>query len=100
MRPDQAIKRLRAWHSGKPLPAYSTRHFAIADVEDALIVAFVRMGGEAAPWGIASFETLLAFDRSKIAGNHARLRELVASGGGIRVFSAHDPVELERFQRS
>jgi len=53
MRPDEAIKRLQAWHAGKPLPAYSTRHFAIAGDDDLLIVAFVRMGGESAPWGIA-----------------------------------------------
>jgi hypothetical protein len=51
------------------------------------------------PWGIASFETLLAWERKKIAANHARLRELAASGGNIRVFSAHDPIELERFQK-
>jgi hypothetical protein len=53
MRPDQAIKRLQAWHKGRPLPSYKTRHFAIAEDKDLLIVAFVRMGGESAPWGIA-----------------------------------------------
>lgn len=53
MRPDQAIRRLRAWHAGRPLPSYETRHFAIADDDNLLIVAFVRMGGESAPWGIA-----------------------------------------------
>jgi hypothetical protein len=53
MRPDEAIKRLQAWHAGRPLPAYKTRHFAIAKDEDLLIVALVRMGGESAPWGIA-----------------------------------------------
>ncbi len=52
MRPDEAVKRLQAWHQGKPLPAYATRHFAIADDDNLLIVAFVRMGGESAPWGI------------------------------------------------
>jgi hypothetical protein len=55
------------------------------------------------PWGIASFETLLAWDRKKIATNHARLRELARSqdprSGPIRLFSAHDPVELERLQQ-
>lgn len=35
------------------MPAYATRHFAIANAENLLIVAFVRMGGEFAPWGIA-----------------------------------------------
>src|SRR5437899_5934361 len=53
MRPDEAIRRLQAWHAGRPLPAYKTRHFAIAKDEDLLIVAFVRMRGESAPWGIA-----------------------------------------------
>jgi hypothetical protein len=53
MRPDEAIRRLQAWHAGRPLPAYKTRHFAIAKDEDLLIVALVRMGGESAPWGIA-----------------------------------------------
>lgn len=52
MRPDEAIKRLQAWHAGRPLPAYQTRHFAIAKDENLLIVALVRMGGESAPWGI------------------------------------------------
>lgn len=53
MRPDEAIRRLQAWHAGRPLPAYKTRHFAIVKDEDLLIVALVRMGGESAPWGIA-----------------------------------------------
>lgn len=52
MRPDEAFRRIEAWHQGKPLPAYSTRHFAVAGNDDLLIVAFVRMGGESAPWGI------------------------------------------------
>ena len=53
MRPDEAGKRLQAWHAGRPLPAYKTRHFAIVKDEDLLIIALVRMGGESAPWGIA-----------------------------------------------
>lgn len=52
MRPDEAIRRLQAWHAGRPLPAYKTRHFAIVKDEDLLIVALVRMGGESSPWGI------------------------------------------------
>jgi hypothetical protein len=52
MRPDEAIRRLHAWHDGRPLTAYKTRHFAIANDEDLMILAFVRMGGESAPWGI------------------------------------------------
>lgn len=54
--------------------------------------------GTRVPWGLASFEGLLAYDRKQVTANHARLRELAASGGGIRLFSAHDPVELARLQ--
>jgi hypothetical protein len=50
---DTIVRRLRAWGEGKPLPRYSTIHFPIAANEDALILAFVRMGGESSPWGIA-----------------------------------------------
>jgi hypothetical protein len=53
MRPDQAIKRVQAWHRGRPLQSYETRHFALGNAENLLIVAFVRMGGESSPWGIA-----------------------------------------------
>jgi hypothetical protein len=52
MKSDAVVRRLRAWHEGKPLPLYSTRHFPIAAPEDALILAFVRMGGESSPWGL------------------------------------------------
>jgi|SRR5882724_3172558 len=50
---DQVVKRLKAWAAGKPLPRGSTLHVHIAQNPDLLIVAFVRMGGESAPWGIA-----------------------------------------------
>lgn len=53
MRSDEAIMRLQAWHAGRPQTAYKTRHFTIVNDKDLLIVAFVRMGGESAPWGIA-----------------------------------------------
>lgn len=49
------------------------------------------------PWGIHLFEQALAFDRSKVQGNHQKLAELARSGSGIRMFSAHDPIELARF---
>ena len=50
---EQVVERLKAWAAAKPLPRGSTRHIHIADDRDLLIVAFVRMGGESAPWGIA-----------------------------------------------
>jgi len=84
---------------GHWLVAIETKEGPLVHAGDAYFHRGAVEGGPM-PWGIAAFETLLAFERKKIAGNHARLRELAASGGGIRVFSAHDPVELERFQRS
>ncbi len=56
------------------------------------------LDGTTMPWGLRTFEGLVAMDRSKIAANHARLRELASTGGGIRLFSAHDPLELSRAQ--
>ena len=50
---DQAVRRLRAWHKGGPLPRYSTIHVPVAKRTDALVLAFVRMAGESAPWGVA-----------------------------------------------
>jgi hypothetical protein len=49
----EVVRRLEAFHGGKPLPQGETlrvRRLAPADI---LVVAFVRMGGESAPWGIA-----------------------------------------------
>lgn len=48
-----AFRRLRAWAEGRPLPLGSTRRVHVAAPEDALVVAFLRMGGESRPWGIA-----------------------------------------------
>lgn len=90
MRPDQAIKRVRAWHTGKPIPAHSTRHFAIADDEDLLIVAFVRMGGESAPWGIAWGHP--GEDPSLLTVPEARNRESVAT-----MIAQFAPLLLEHF---
>jgi len=50
---DEVMRRLRAWHAGRPLPRYATIHYPVARADDALILAFVRMGGESAPWGVA-----------------------------------------------
>lgn len=47
------VRRLKAFHEGRPLPRGETRHLHVADDEDILMVAFVRMGGESRPWGIA-----------------------------------------------
>lgn len=49
----EVSRKLRAWESGKPVARYSTIHHAIVPVDQALVVAFVRMAGESRPWGIA-----------------------------------------------
>lgn len=49
----QALRRLRAFGKGRPLPRGETLHFPLAKPEDILILAFVRMGGESGPWGVA-----------------------------------------------
>ncbi len=49
----QALQRLRAWKEGRPLPRGETVRVPLANDEDTFIVAFVRMGGESAPWGVA-----------------------------------------------
>jgi len=45
--------RLRAWDAGAPLPRGHTLSWPRAHDADRLVVAFVRMGGESAPWGVA-----------------------------------------------
>ena len=48
-----------------------------------------------------SWRRRLAMDDVARRRNQVRLRELVRDHGGeVRVFSAHDPVELEAFQRT
>jgi glyoxylase-like metal-dependent hydrolase (beta-lactamase superfamily II) len=48
--------------------------------------------------GLAFFQWLVAVDNRARLDNQARLRELVRDhGSDVRVFSAHDPVELEAF---
>lgn len=49
----EVVRRLKAFHEGEPLSRGETKHVHIADDSDVLIVAFVRMGGESRPWGIA-----------------------------------------------
>ena len=44
---------LQAYREGRPVPKGDTMRVDIADVENTLQIAFVRMGGESTPWGIA-----------------------------------------------
>lgn len=48
-----AVRRLRAHQHSRPQPRTSTLQFHVADSADSLVVAFVRMGGESRPWGVA-----------------------------------------------
>lgn len=50
------------------------------------------------PIGLDLFERFMAIDGAAIAGNHARLAE-VARDATVRVFSAHDGVELEEARK-
>src|SRR5438445_295314 len=48
-----AVRGLRAHQAGRPLPRGERISFRIADAKDVLVVAFLRVGGESRPWGIA-----------------------------------------------
>lgn len=90
-----------------PLTGHTRGHACVA-VEGAPGGALVHCGdayfhrgaveGGEIPLGLQLFEKNLAFDRTRIAGNHARLRELRASDADLRLFCAHDPTELERLR--
>lgn len=47
------LDRLLAWERGAPIPSTETFPFPRVADADRLVVAFVRMGGEASPWGVA-----------------------------------------------
>jgi hypothetical protein len=49
----ETLRRLRAWSDGRPTARGETVNTFVADEDDAMLVAFVRMGGESRPWGIA-----------------------------------------------
>ena len=46
------VRRLKAFEAGKPIPRGSTMHLEIAEDQDLLALAFVRMGGESLPWAV------------------------------------------------
>jgi hypothetical protein len=47
------VRRLRAWNVGAPIARGQTVHTAVSDPENRFLLAFVRMGGESRPWGVA-----------------------------------------------
>jgi hypothetical protein len=53
MTSDEAVRRLRAFQKGRPLPSGETLRVARVGAAQQLVLAFVKMGGESAPWGLA-----------------------------------------------
>ncbi len=53
MTADEVVRRLRAFECGKPLPRGETLRVARLPDAQMMILAFVKMGGESSPWGIA-----------------------------------------------
>jgi hypothetical protein len=49
----ETVRRLNAWAVGAPLPRGNVINLHVANDEDLFIVAFLRMGGESRPWGVA-----------------------------------------------
>jgi hypothetical protein len=76
---------LKAWIESKPIRHYETRHFRIVDPKDALVVAFVRMGGESAPWGIAIGHPDVSPDTFTVpeARNQDLVADMIAEAGPI-----------------
>lgn len=50
---NEVVRRLRAFERGRPLPAGETLRVHRLDSNQVMILAFVKMGGESAPWGVA-----------------------------------------------
>ena len=47
------VRRLRAWHLGEPITLGQTVHTKTAGANERMLLAFVKMGGETRPWGVA-----------------------------------------------
>lgn len=54
MRTADVLRRIEAWSRGVPVPVGDTLPWPRVEAQDRLIVAFVRMSGEARPWGVAA----------------------------------------------
>lgn len=72
----ETIRRIKAWHEGKPLPRGAVINTHVADDDDVLVVSFLRMGGESRPWGVAI--GTLAAGPTVFTVPEARNRQLVA----------------------
>jgi hypothetical protein len=53
MTSDEAVRRLRAFQKGRPLPSGETLRVPRVSPAQQLVLAFVKMGGESSPWGLA-----------------------------------------------
>jgi glyoxylase-like metal-dependent hydrolase (beta-lactamase superfamily II) len=91
-----------------PMPGHSRGHAAIAvdtgrgwlvHAGDAYFHRSVleRADASATPWALRWVERFIAVDYERVRANHATLAEL-AEHEDVTVFSAHDPVELERLR--
>jgi hypothetical protein len=72
----ETIRRIRAWHEGRPTARGAVRNVHVAADDDLLVVAFLRMGGESRPWGVAI--GMLAQGPRVFTVPDARNRDLVA----------------------
>ena len=72
----ETIRRIRAWHDGRPLPRGAVVNVHVGADDDVMIAAFLRMGGESRPWGVA-IGTLATGPRIMTVPE-ARNRDLVA----------------------
>ncbi len=71
----ETVRRLSAWVAGSAIPRGEVINLHIANDDDLFVVAFVRMGGESRPWGVA-FGTI-ADGPTVISVPEGRNRELV-----------------------
>ena len=53
MTANEVVRRLRSFEAGKPLRSGETLRVKRMPPEQVLLLAFVKMGGESAPWGVA-----------------------------------------------
>lgn len=78
MRLADVIQRVEAWRRGAPVPLGDTLPWPRVAPADRLVVAFVRMAGEARPWGVAAGHpgeepAILTVPEPRDAGELARL---------------------------
>ncbi len=92
-----------------PLPGHSRGHSAIAvHSENGWLLhagdAYFHHGEIATPAhcppGLATFQKLMEFEGSSRLHNQARLRELARTDKDVKIFCAHDTMELNQYRSS